>query len=64
MEIDFLKSLHSKSYSHKIDFEKDVFQANNLWQNTGDKLTDKKNEDKKLIIEQLFRIKKTNKSHN
>jgi len=63
-EIRFLKSLHSKSYTHKIDFEKDVFQSNDIWQSTGNKLTDRKNEDKKLIIEKLFRIKRSNKSHN
>ena len=62
-EINFLKSLHSKSYSHKIDFEKDVFQSNDLWQDTGDILTDKKNGNKKIIIEQLFRIKKPDKSN-
>ncbi len=63
-EKDFLKSLHSKSYSHKIDFEKDLFLSTEIWKSNGNKLREKEIEQKRLIIEQLFRIKKSNKTFN
>lgn len=63
-EKDFLKSLHSKSYSHKIDFEKDLFLSTEIWKSNGNKLREKEIDQKRLIIEQLFRIKKSNKTFN
>jgi inorganic phosphate transporter, PiT family len=63
-EKDFLKSLHSKNYSHKIDFEKDLFLSAEIWKSNGNKLREKEIDQKRLIIEQLFRFKKSNKTFN
>lgn len=57
-QISSLKALHGKSYSHKIDFENDVFKSNNLWEKTGNKLNDKEIDEKILLIESLFRVTK------
>jgi PiT family inorganic phosphate transporter len=57
---DRLKELHGKSFSHKIDFEEEVFSDLSDWRLSGNKLMDKEIEEKKLLIEELFRI--TNKT--
>ncbi len=57
-QISSLKKLHNKTFSHRIDFENSVFDGNGIWKSTGNKLDDKKIKENKLIIEQLFRVKK------
>lgn len=57
-QISSLKQLHNKAFSHRIDFENSVFDGNGIWKSTGNKLDDKKVKENKLIIEQLFRVKK------
>jgi inorganic phosphate transporter, PiT family len=61
-QIDELKILHGKSFSHKIDFEKAVFKNSDQWNKTGDKLEDRELDEKVLLIEELFRININNKS--
>lgn len=60
-QIEGLKSLHGKSYNHKLDFEQEVFADFNLWAKTGDKLNDKETDEKKRLIEELFRVSKSKK---
>ncbi len=55
-QIDELKMLHGKSFSHRIDFEKAVFPADKGWGETGNKLKDKELKEKILLIEQLCRV--------
>jgi len=61
-QINEIKILHGKSFSHKIDFEEAVFKSNNQWKMTGEKLADRHLEEKMLLIEELFRID-TNKKY-
>lgn len=60
-QIEGLKSLHGKSYNHKLDFEQEVFADFNLWAKTGDKLNDKETDEKKRLIEELFRVSQSKK---
>lgn len=57
-----LKELHGKSFNHKIDFEEAVSNNVPMWTLTGDKLKDKQIADKKIVIEELFRVSIKNKS--
>ena len=57
-----LKELHGKSFSHKIDFEEAVFSNSPEWSFNGNKLRDKEIAEKKILVEELFRVtNKTNK---
>jgi len=60
-QINGLKILHGKSFSHKIDFEEAVFSDSNQWRMNGDKLKDKELSEKKNIIENIFRVTQNNK---
>jgi PiT family inorganic phosphate transporter len=56
------KELHGKSFSHKIDFEEAVFSNSPEWSFNGNKLRDKEIAEKKILVEELFRVtNKTNK---
>ena len=57
-----LTELHGKSFSHKIDFEEIVFSSLPEWRLNGNKLEDKAIEEKKIIIENLFRVTNKNKT--
>ena len=57
-----LTELHGKSFSHKIDFEEEVFSSLSEWRLNGNKLEDKTIEEKKIIIENLFRVSNKNKT--
>lgn len=57
-----LAELHGKSFSHKIDFDEAVFSNLPDWRLSGNKLIDKDIEEKKLLVEELFRV--TNKNKN
>ena len=57
-----LKELHGAAFNHKIDFEDAVSSNLPMWNSTGDKLKDKEIADKKIVIEELFRVSKKNKS--
>ncbi|MCK7520230.1 MAG: inorganic phosphate transporter family protein [Ignavibacteriales bacterium] len=57
-----LTELHGKSFSHKIDFEEEVFSSLPEWRLNGNKLEDKAIEEKKITIENLFRISNKNKT--
>lgn len=59
-----LTELHGKSFSHKIDFEESVFSNIPEWSITGNKLLDKEIEEKKIILEELFRVTNKTKSNN
>jgi len=59
-----LAELHGKSFSHKIDFEEAVFSNLPDWRFSGNKLIDKEVEEKKILIEELFRVTNKNKSNN
>ena len=60
-QINELKILHGKSFSHKIDFEEAVFSDSNHWRMNGDKFKDKELSEKKNIIENIFRVTQNNK---
>lgn len=55
-EINELKNLHCKSFSHKIDFEKYIEENLSHWYTNGDRLHDKILKDKINLIEELFRV--------
>ncbi|MBK7630506.1 MAG: inorganic phosphate transporter [Ignavibacteriales bacterium] len=57
-----LKKLHGKSFNHKIDFEDAVYSNLPMWSLSADKLKDKAILEKKIIIEELFRVSIKNKS--
>jgi PiT family inorganic phosphate transporter len=59
-----LKELHGKSFSHKIDFEEAVYSSLPDWKHNGEKLNDKVIEEKKNIIEDLFRVNNKTKTNN
>jgi len=59
-----LKELHGKSFSHKIDFEEAVFSDSKEWSFNGNKLRDKEIAEKKIKIEELFRVTNKTKSNN
>jgi len=61
-QINHLKTFHGISYSHKHDLESDLFSDSSLWEITGNKIADKSILEKKLLIENLFRIKEKNNS--
>ena len=61
-QIDAIKKLHGKSFSHKIDFEEAVIGNNNLWNMTGNKLVDREMEEKISIIGELFRVTASKKN--
>ncbi len=51
-----LKELHGKAFNHKIDFEEVVFDDLLMWTLSGNNLKDKEITEKRIVIEQLFRI--------
>lgn len=55
-QIEEVKKLHGRTFNHKIDFKESVFENNNLWKFTGDKLSDRQLEDKILQLEDFFRV--------
>ena len=57
-----LIELHGKSFNHKIDFEEAVFSNLPEWSLNGNKLENKTIEEKKIIIENLFRVPNKNKT--
>ncbi|HEX9252010.1 MAG TPA: inorganic phosphate transporter [Ignavibacteriaceae bacterium] len=59
-----LKELHGRSFNHKIDFEEAVYSNLPEWKLNGDKLNDKAIEEKKIIIEDLFRVTNKTKTNN
>jgi hypothetical protein len=59
-----LKELHGESFSHKIDFEEAVFSDSQEWSFNGNKLRDKEIAEKKIKIEELFRVTNKTKSNN
>jgi PiT family inorganic phosphate transporter len=59
-QINEIKKLHGKSFSHKIDFKEAAFRSSDIWKMTGEKLADRQLQEKMLLIEDLFRIE-TNK---
>ena len=59
-----LKELHGKSFSHKIDFEEAVFSNSQEWSFNGNKLRDKEIAEKKIKVEELFRVTNKTKSNN
>lgn len=56
-QIDEIKKLHGSAFSHKIDFDKAVFNSSPDWMPDGDKLRDKVILEKRAYIENLFRVK-------
>lgn len=61
-QIEELKMLHGRSFSHKIDFKEAAFERSTHWKMTGDKLSDRELEEKMLLLEELFRIEMSKKS--
>lgn len=59
-QIEMIKKLHGKSFSHKIDFDDAVFYDENQWGLNGDILRDKNILDKKNIIQDIFRVNTLN----
>lgn len=59
-QIDTLKKLHGKTYSHKIDFEDEILNET-IFKMNGDKLHDKDVDEQKKILENLLRVKQLNK---
>jgi PiT family inorganic phosphate transporter len=55
-QIEEIKRLHGKSFSHKIDFNAAVFYNKNQWEMNGDLLRDKHISDKKVLIQNIFRV--------
>ena len=55
-QIEEIKRLHGKSFSHKIDFDAAVFYNKNQWELNGDLLRDKHISDKKILIQNIFRV--------
>ncbi len=61
-QIEEIKLLHGKAFSHKIDFDDAVYYNNQQWVLNGDRLRDKTINEKKIIIEDFFRITKNNQA--
>ena len=61
-EIEEIKKLHGKTFSHKIDFDAAVFNDVNKWGLNGDLLRDKSILEKKNLIQNIFRITPLNKT--
>jgi PiT family inorganic phosphate transporter len=59
-QISQLKTLHGKSFSHKVDFDKAVFGSSSNWNKTGDKLANRELEEKISVVEELFRVTDSN----
>lgn len=59
-----LKELHGKSFNHKIDFEDAISSNLPMWSLTDDKLKNKVILEKRIIIEDLFRVSIKTKSTN
>ncbi len=59
-----LKELHGQSFSHKIDFEEAIFSNLSDWKLSGNKLLDKEIEEKKILVEELFRVSNKDKTKN
>jgi len=55
-QIENIKQLHNKTFSHKVDFIQALFQDKEEWRLTGDKLVDIEKENKKLLLEEIFRV--------
>jgi PiT family inorganic phosphate transporter len=55
-EIEELKSLHGKSFSHKLDFENFIQSNLSHWFENGDRLHDRILKDKTHFIEEIFRV--------
>lgn len=55
-QIEEIKRLHGKSFSHKIDFDAAIFSNKDQWGLNGDLLRDKNISDKKNLIQNIFRI--------
>lgn len=55
-QIEEIKRLHGKSFSHKIDFDTAVFYDKNQWELNGNLLRDKNISDKKILIQNIFRV--------
>lgn len=52
-----VKAKHGKKFSHKVDFEKSLFDKDTLWASTGNKLLDKETEKLKSDLLDAFRVK-------
>lgn len=55
-QLSYLKSLHGKTFNHKIDFEKCIYSGSIQWLISNDKLKIKEMNQKKIVIENLFRV--------
>lgn len=55
-QIEEIKKLHGKSFSHRIDFDEALFYNENQWKLNGDLLRDKSISDKKNLIRDIFRV--------
>lgn len=51
-----IRSLQNAAFSHKHDFEKALFEEDSAWYDFGNKLYEKVLEEKKLLLENIFRI--------
>lgn len=51
-----VKNRQGKSYSHKIDFEKNIFENDSSWALSGNKLNDKEMDNRKMLIRDALRI--------
>lgn len=56
-QFSFIKLYHGKSFSHKIDFQKAIFNESS-WKSNGDKLHDNEINKLKELLENNFRITK------
>jgi PiT family inorganic phosphate transporter len=56
-QISLLKENHGRTFMHKIDFDNLVFAHRGDWELTGNKLLDKEILEKKLLIEELMRVR-------
>jgi hypothetical protein len=61
-QIEEIKRLHGKSFNHKIEFDEAVFYDNEQWGLNGARLRDKGIKEKKIIIENLFRVSSKDKN--
>ncbi len=57
-----IKKLHGKGFTHKIDFDKAILSSLPELNFNGDKLLNKENSEKRIFIEELFRINLNNKT--
>lgn len=51
-----IRSLQNSAFSHKHEFEKALFHADSAWYGFGNKLYEKELKEKKLLLENIFRI--------